>query len=37
MRCLLCGSEHVTEESSKYRLCEECMRQMHSFREANKK
>jgi uncharacterized protein CbrC (UPF0167 family) len=37
MKCLLCGSENVTEESHKYRLCEECMKLMHCYRELNKK
>lgn len=32
MKCLLCGSEHVTEESAKYRLCEECMVYNHDKR-----
>ena len=32
MRCLLCGSEEVTKESSKYRLCVECVKALHNIR-----
>jgi hypothetical protein len=32
LKCVLCGSDKVTQESAKYHLCEQCMNKNHDKR-----